>query len=84
MGENFTTGLRDNNSTYEVSNGTSNAGPVVAGVAALVLSVRPTLSTTDLKRLLLESAMPLPALQGKVQGARAINPVEALRRALQH
>jgi subtilisin family serine protease len=82
MGEHFTTGLRDNNSTYDLSNGTSNAAPVITGVAALVLSVRPALTTAELKRVLLESATILPALRGTVQGARAINPSEALRRAL--
>lgn len=82
MGEHFTTGLRDNNSTYEISNGTSNAGPVVAGVAALVLSARPALTTAELKKDLLESATILPALQWKVQGARAINPFGAVQRAL--
>ena len=81
VGENFTTALRDNNSTYETSNGTSNAGPVVAGIAALVLSVRPALTAVELKRILLESATVLPSLQGKVQGARAINPAGAIRRA---
>jgi subtilisin family serine protease len=55
-GEHFTTGLRDNNSTHEVSNGTSNAGPDVSGVAALVLSVRPALTMSELKNVLLESA----------------------------
>lgn len=41
---------------YYFSNGTSNAAPIVAGVAALVLSVNPGLNAEQLKRILFLSA----------------------------
>ena len=46
--------------TYKKESGTSMAAPVVAGVAALVMSYYPSLSATDVKRVVLESAYTLP------------------------
>ena len=42
--------------TYKKESGTSMAAPVVAGVAALVMSYYPGLSAGDVKRIVLESA----------------------------
>lgn len=83
LGQNFTTALRDNLSTYAVSDGTSNAGPVVAGVAALVLSVRPDLDAVALKEVLLDSATPLPALRGRVASGGVVNAARAVKLALE-
>jgi cell wall-associated protease len=47
-------------SKYASASGTSMASPVVAGVAALVLSYYPTLSARQLKYVLEKSASPLP------------------------
>ena len=47
--QNFTTFLKNGRGTYTLSAGTSNSGPVVTGIAALTLSVRPDLSATALK-----------------------------------
>ena len=41
---------------YKKESGTSMAAPVVAGVAALVMSYYPTLTAGDVKRIVLESA----------------------------
>ncbi|WP_199417182.1 S8 family peptidase [Chitinophaga silvatica] len=46
--------------TYRSASGTSMASPVVAGVAALVLSYYPDLSAQQLKYVLEKSATPLP------------------------
>ncbi|RPD42724.1 S8 family serine peptidase [Chitinophaga barathri] len=45
---------------YGSASGTSMAAPVVAGVAALVLSYNPDLSARQLKQILEKSATPLP------------------------
>ncbi|MCK5856074.1 MAG: S8 family peptidase [Bacteroidales bacterium] len=42
---------------YNVSSGTSDASPVVAGVAALVLSYYPNLTAVQLKDIILQSAV---------------------------
>jgi len=49
LDENFTTDVENGRGTYRLSGGTSNSGPVVAGIAALVLSVDAGLSAGDLK-----------------------------------
>ena len=41
---------------YKKESGTSMASPVVAGVAALVMSYYPTLTAADVKKVVLESA----------------------------
>jgi len=46
--------------TYKKESGTSMASPVVAGVAALVMSYYPALTAADVKRIVLESANKLP------------------------
>ena len=84
IGEQFTTGLLNGSSTYETSNGTSSAGPVVAGIAALVLAVRPELSAVQLKDILMRSATRLPALRGKLGSGGVVNAYRALRLAEHH
>jgi len=74
--------LRDAASTYAVAGGTSNAGPVVAGVAALLLSVRPDLSATELKAVLIATATPVERLRGKVAAGGVVNAYRAIRFAM--
>jgi subtilisin family serine protease len=45
---------------YKKESGTSMASPVVAGLAALLMSYYPNLSATDIKRLILESSTKMP------------------------
>lgn len=45
--------------TYEAFDGTSMASPVVAGVAALIMSYYPNLTAQDVKNILLESTTPV-------------------------
>jgi subtilisin family serine protease len=43
------------NNEYKMNSGTSMASPVVAGVAALIMSYYPELSTTEVKEIILET-----------------------------
>ena len=58
----------DNYNKYRSSSGTSDASPVVSGVAALVLSYFPDLSATELKNILLSSATDYSNLKVRVPG----------------
>jgi subtilisin family serine protease len=78
IGMNYTTSTNNGVATYELGGGTSNAAPVVTGVAALMLSINPTLRATQLKRLLLQSAAKLPSLQGKVSSGGMVDAYQAV------
>jgi len=82
IGENYTTALYHNVSTYRTSNGTSNSAPVVSGVAALVLSVRPDFSATEIKQVLMDSSTKLESLKGKIESGGIVNAYEAIKLAL--
>jgi len=76
--ENFTTDVENGRSAYRLGGGTSCSGPVVTGIAALTLSVNPELSAPALKRILMDTATPLPALDGKVACGGMVNAYKAL------
>ena len=63
---------------YNSISGTSMATPHVAGAAALVLSVNPDLSTSELKDLLMNSGDDNAALDGKVVSGKRLNANNAL------
>jgi serine protease len=67
--------------TYSLFSGTSMATPHVAGVAALVLSSNSTLTTAELKDVLLTSGDPIPALQGITVSGQRLNAASALDQA---
>lgn len=75
---NYTTDIQGGVGTYGLGGGTSDAAPVVSGVAALMLSVNPKLSAERLKSLLLESVTKLPALQGKIASGGMVNAYKAV------
>lgn len=75
---NYTTSIVGGVGTYELTGGTSNAAPVVSGVAALMLSVNPKLTAAQLKRLLLLSATRLPALKGRIGSEGMVNAYQAV------
>ena len=54
------------NGSYGYLSGGSMASPQVAGAAALILSVKPSLSTSELRADILENVDKLPTLEGKV------------------
>jgi subtilisin family serine protease len=81
VGQHLTTALRHAHDTYAASGGTSNAGPVIAGVAALMLAANPDLTAAELRRIMMETATPLPSLQGKVANGGAVNAARAVAAA---
>src|SRR5919205_675941 len=63
---------------YEEHSGTSMATPFVAGVAALVLSVEPKLTVTELRERLLGSVDKIASLRGKVSTGGRVNAARAV------
>ncbi|MFT4826746.1 MAG: cell wall-associated protease, partial [Paracoccaceae bacterium] len=53
---------------YEAFDGTSMASPVVSGVAAFIWSYYPSLTAVELKKILLDSAIPIPG-RNRIPGA---------------
>lgn len=65
----------DGTSTYRMASGTSVAAPHVAGVAALLLSLRPSLSPAQVDAIIRSTANPLPGEDigaGRLNAARAV------------
>jgi subtilisin family serine protease len=77
----FTTFVQNGRSAYRLAGGTSNAGPIAAGVAALALAVNPKLTASELKSILMGTAAPLPALSGKIGCGGIVDAYQALRAA---
>jgi len=79
---NFTTDVTKGDvGSYSLTGGTSNAAPVVSGVAALMLSINPALTGKQLKQILISTAKPLPALQGKVKSGGIVDAYAAVKAA---
>lgn len=67
-GENIFSTFKGGRYTY--MSGTSMSVPFVAGSAALLLAADPTLKSNELKRLLMDGAVSLPGLVGKISSGR--------------
>jgi subtilisin family serine protease len=76
--ESFSTFVENGRSAYRLAGGTSNAGPVAAGVAALALSVDPRLDAAALKKVLMDTVRRLPGLDGKVASGGLVDAYAAL------
>jgi cell wall-associated protease len=57
---------------YAREDGTSLAAPVVSGVAALLMSQFPTLTASDVKRILMATVTPFPTQQVLQPGSRSV------------
>jgi len=64
--------------TYAYLNGTSMAGPHVAGAAALVFIQNPTMTYAQVKARILSSARPIPSLAGLCVTGGVLNVAAAL------
>lgn len=80
--QNYSTHVRHARPVYRISGGTSNAAPVVTGVAALVFSLRPELDASSVKKILMQSAKKLPALEGKIASGGMVDAYRAVTLAL--
>src|SRR5438045_835614 len=78
LGQNYTTQTVGGVGTYDLGGGTSCAAPVVSGVAALMLSVNPKLTATELKTLLMQSVTKLSTLKGKLVSEGMVNAYQAV------
>ncbi|MCL2088012.1 MAG: S8 family serine peptidase [Oscillospiraceae bacterium] len=72
-----------NSTGYHAMSGTSMAAPHVAGVAALIKSHYPELSTAQLKQAILEGVDEIPALNGLCVTGGRLNAKGALDKATQ-
>lgn len=66
---------------YHSLSGTSMAAPHVSGVAALIKSIRPDLSATEIKALILNNVDQIGALSGKCVTGGRLNAYKAVRAA---
>ena len=63
---------------YQHVDGTSFAAPVVASVVAQMLEANPALSSSDVRRGLLQTARALPNVPRELQGAGIVEPAAAV------
>ncbi len=68
---------------YTTASGTSMAAPHVAGAIALLLQANPTLTPDVIKRILVNTATPMPDYQEYAAGAGYLNVKAAVDQALQ-
>lgn len=61
------------NGRYGIASGTSMAAPHVAGIVAVMRSVNPSLTYTQVKNILINSAQRLTSMQGKVVASGRAN-----------
>jgi len=84
IAQNYATGQRHNLPIYRIGGGTSDAAPVVTGVAALVLSIRADLTGLQIRQILMKSSVPLPGLKGKVACGGMVSAYRAVSLALEY
>ena len=66
---------------YKSNDGTSFAAPIVSGLAAMLLSHRPELSTQDVRKIILQSVTKVDGLADKVASGGIVNAYEAIKLA---
>ena len=62
--------------------GTSFSSPMVAGVAALLYSIKPNLTAQEVKRIIVDNVTKLNSLNGKVTSGGFLNAGKAIQAAL--
>lgn len=64
---------------YEYLDGTSMATPFVVGEAVMLWSIKPSMSASEVKDVILNSGDTIPALQGKISTGKRINLFGAVK-----
>ncbi len=72
------------NGDYQFFSGTSMASPHVAGAAALVLAINPSIAVQNLRGVLAYSGEVTPSLQGKTTTGRRLNAHNSIQSALEN
>lgn len=72
------------NELYFCASGTSFSAPYVAGTAALIKSLYPTMTTDGVKKAILNSTDYVPGLYGKVATSGRLNTYKAIQSAQSH
>lgn len=75
--------LNQDDAATQITDGTSFSAPMVAGVAALLMSQRPDLTAAQVKSIILYSVRSVPALAGKVSSGGMLDASAALALAIQ-
>ena len=73
--------LEPESGSYAKMSGTSMASPVVAGLAALILSANPELSAAHIKNIIIDSGVESPSLNGKIRSGKHIDVLAAVEMA---
>ena len=82
IGMNYTTDVtRGGFPVYRLGGGTSDAAPVVSGVAALMLAVNSHLTASELKKRLIETSKGVTSLRGKIVSGGLVNAFGAVQNA---
>ena len=63
---------------FETLSGTSMAAPHISGLAALMLAEHSDWSAHEIKRRLIQSSVPVPALQGKIRSGGRVDAYAAM------
>ena len=77
-GENIYTTSKNSTQAYKYDTGTSMSAPFVTGVAALIWSVEPNLTATQVKNRIMQNVDPIPALSNMCVSGGRLNAQKAL------
>ncbi len=70
-----------NRTKYDFSEGTSEAAPIVSGIAALMFQVNPKLHAHEVKSILMKTVDKVPSLNGLCRSGGRVNAFKAVQAA---
>ena len=78
VGVDCTSGTPSGTTDYQFLKGTSMATPQVTGVVGLVLAANPALTVAQIRNAILNTGVPVPALNGVISTGRRLNAFNAV------